>query len=234
MPDDAIAPFTGFPKQTLSFLAGLAAHNEKAWFDAHRDDYERYYLAPSKSFVVATGEKLARFAPKVNAEPRVNGSLSRINRDIRFSKDKSPYKTHLDLWFWEGGKRGWDCSGFYFRLMPDSLFLGAGIHVFEAQPLALFREAVLDPKKGKAAEKAIAETRKAGYEVGGLEYKKVPRGLPEDHPRAELLKYKGLYTMLDLKVPKELGSAKLVDLCAGHYQKMAPLHRWLASVVVGA
>src|SRR5512140_943155 len=231
MADDDVAPFTGFPKQTLSFLAGLAAHNEKSWFDAHRDDYDRYYVAPSKAFVVAMGERLARFAPKVNAEPRVGGSMQRINRDIRFSKDKSPYKEHLDLWFWEGERKGWDCSGFYFRLTPKSLWLGAGMHDFEDRLLSVYREAVLDSAKGKALEKAIALVKKAGYEVGGLEYKRVPRGLPEDHPRAELLKYKGLYAMVDLKVPKEFGSARFPDFCAGHFQKMLPLHRWLAGIV---
>jgi uncharacterized protein (TIGR02453 family) len=228
---DPIAPFTGFPKQSLAFLAALGMNNEKAWFDAHRDDYQRLLVEPAKSFVVDMGRAIARFAPKVHAEPKVNGSISRINRDIRFSADKSPYKTHLDLWFWEGAKRGFDLSGFYFRLEPAALVLGAGIYQFEEAVLERYREAVQSPSKGKALEKAAAQVTAAGCELGGERSKRVPRGLSPDQPRAELLKHKGLYAGLTLKVPRELSSARLVDLCAAHYRTMLPLHRWLAGLV---
>ena len=93
----------------------------------------------------------------------------RINRDIRFSKDKSPYKDHLDLWFWSGDRKGWDCSGFFFRLTPARLMLGAGIHGFAPPTLARYRSAVLDPKRGEALARAVAAVRKAGYEVGVIE-----------------------------------------------------------------
>lgn len=228
---EPIAPFTGFSKQTLAFLSALALNNEKAWFDAHRDDYQRLLVEPAKSFVVDMGRAIAKFAPKVHAEPKVNGSISRINRDVRFSADKSPYKTHLDLWFWEGAKRGFDLSGFYFRLEPTGLLLGAGIYRFEDEALARYRKAVLSPAKGKALEKAAAQVKSAGCELGGVGYKKVPRGLPEDHPRAELLKHRGLYAAVELPISKDLGSPKLVALCAGHYRTMLPLHRWLADLV---
>ena len=91
----------------MRFLGkGLRAHNEKAWFDAHRDDYERVFLAPALAFAEALGPRLRNIELDVNVEPRVNGSLMRINRDIRFSKDKSPYKDHMDLWFWTGRSEG--------------------------------------------------------------------------------------------------------------------------------
>jgi uncharacterized protein (TIGR02453 family) len=95
-------PFEGFPPEGLAFLAGLAEHNEKAWFDAHRAEYERGLLEPARDFVDAIGPELEAVHPGIHADPRVNGSIMRINRDTRFSKDKRPYKTHLDLWFWEG------------------------------------------------------------------------------------------------------------------------------------
>jgi uncharacterized protein (TIGR02453 family) len=91
--------FAGFPPEGLAFLEGLGRDNTKAYFDAHRATYESALLEPAKAFVVALGEELrARVSPGIRAEPRVNGSILRINRDTRFSADKTPYKDHLDLW----------------------------------------------------------------------------------------------------------------------------------------
>ena len=101
-------PFTGFPPETFAFLTGLIQNNTKQWFDDHRSDYDQYWVEPAKDFVAGIGPKLRAFAPNVNFEPKINGSIFRINRDVRFSNNKRPYKTTLDLWFWEGEKRR-DC-----------------------------------------------------------------------------------------------------------------------------
>ena len=119
--------FGGFPPETISFLRALRANNRRDWFDAHRADYEAYWLAPAKAFVVAAGQQLAELAPQIRAEPRVLGSILRINRDTRFSRDPSPYKDHLDVWFWEGDRRR-AVSGFFARLTPEFLGVGAGCH----------------------------------------------------------------------------------------------------------
>jgi uncharacterized protein (TIGR02453 family) len=97
--------FGGFPPETISFLRELRDHNRKDWFDAHLDDYEAFWVAPARAFVVAAGQQLAELAPGIRAEPRVLGSILRINRDTRFSRDQRPYKDHLDFWFWEGERR---------------------------------------------------------------------------------------------------------------------------------
>lgn len=150
------ARFTGFPKEGLAFLRGLALHNEKAWFDAHRADYQAHLLAPAVAFVSTLGPKLRKLSPVVQFEPRVNGSIFRMNRDIRFSKDKTPYKTHLDLWFWEGGEKGWETTGFFFRMFPDRLLLGAGMHTFGKPQLDAYRAAVVADKPGKALQVLVA------------------------------------------------------------------------------
>src|SRR5947208_986392 len=99
----ATASFAGFPPAGLQFLAGLQANNNKTWFDANRADYDTGLIAPARQFVVDLGAKLReQVSPRIHAEPRTGGSLMRINRDTRFSKDKSPYKDYLGLWFWEG------------------------------------------------------------------------------------------------------------------------------------
>lgn len=106
-----MASFSGFDPAALGFLRDLGAHNDRAWFEAHRADYEGLVLGPARELVVALGGRLARLAPGVHADPRVNGSILRLNRDARFSADKRPYKTHLDLWLWEGDGPSRGCSG---------------------------------------------------------------------------------------------------------------------------
>jgi uncharacterized protein (TIGR02453 family) len=219
--------FAGFPKETVRFLAGLSMHNEKAWFDAHRGDYEEGFVAPARAFVEALAPRLRKIDPDVQAEPRVNGSIMRINRDIRFSKDKTPYKDHLDLWFWTGDRKGWDSSGFFFRLTPDRLMLGGGMHVFAPPALARYRAAVLDPKRGEALAQIAAKLRKAGYEVGTEKYKKTPAGAPADHARAALLRHGGLHAGWEAKHPRELHGAAILDVVAKHFAAVAPLHAWL-------
>src|SRR5262245_57660237 len=140
--------FEGFSKDTVRFLASLSRNNTKAWFDDHRADYEAHFMAPAKTFVEAIAPRLQKIDPRVQAIPKVNASSMRINRDVRFAKDKSPYKDHLDLWFWSGSKKGWDTSGFFFRLTPKRLVLGAGMHGFMPPVLARYRKAVLDDRKG--------------------------------------------------------------------------------------
>lgn len=216
-----------FPKETVRFLAGLRRNNKKEWFNAHRADYEEHFVTPAKSFVAALAPKLAKIDRAVQAEPRVNGSILRINRDIRFSKDKSPYKDHLDLWFWSGEEKGWGSSGFFFRLNPEDLILGAGQHTFMPEALERYREAVLDDERGAALERAVAKVRKAGYQIGGQTYKKPPRGVAADHPRADLLKHSGLYATWTGKHPRELGGPALVPFVARHYAALAPVHNWL-------
>lgn len=138
--------FSGIPKGTVKFLSELSRHNEKSWFDAHRADYDEFFMAPAKELVEALAKPLKKLDPKLQALPRVNGSILRINRDVRFSKDKRPYKDHLDLFFWSGAKKGWDSSGFFFRLTLNKLLLGCGMHGFMPPVLARYRNNVLDDK----------------------------------------------------------------------------------------
>ena len=225
--------FSGFPKETFAFLEGIAAHNEKAWFEAHRDIYEAGYVAPARAFVEALGPRLTKIAPGVHYEPRVNGSLSRVNRDIRFSKDKRPYKDHLDIWFWTGEQKGWDCPGFWFRLTAKEVMLGVGMHMFEKEQLESYRHSVVHPRSGKALLAAVGAVRNAGkYEVGGKTRKLMPRGFEADPDRAEYLLYEGLYTSTGLPA-KAAAKPDFVDVCLKHYAAAWPIGKWLLAEVAG-
>jgi uncharacterized protein (TIGR02453 family) len=226
--------FAGFPSGTAEFLAGLTEHNEKAWFEAHRDAYERDFIEPAKAFVAAIGPKLCEISPDVAYEPRVNGSIFRINRDVRFSKDKRPYKNHLDLWFWHGDRRGWNTPGFFFRLLPDRLVLGAGMHQFEKEQLETFRQAVVYRKSGERLVTAVEAVRAAGpYEIGGASRKSVPRGFDAAHERAGLLLHEGLWAHLETEPWPAAGKPDFVDACAAHFRAMWPISRWILEEVAG-
>lgn len=219
--------FDGFKKKTNSFWKDLAANNNKAWFEEHRPDYERYVLEPSRLLVTDLGEELRKIAPRIQAIPKVNKSLFRINRDLRFSKDKSPYKTHMGIWLWEGEGKRMECSGFYFHLEPGRLMLGVGIHQFPRDMLIAYRDDVAGPRHGAALARAVRQVEQAGYGVGVEHYKRVPRGYAPDHKRADLLKFRGLTAMTESKIPKEFYRADLVEWCMAHYQAMLPIHKWL-------
>ena len=222
-------PFTGFPSETFAFLKSLAKNNRKDWFEDHREDYENFHLAPAKAFVEAIGPGLKKISKNVNAEARVNGSIFRINRDVRFARDKRPYKTTLDLWFWEGEKRGWEAPGFYLRLMPDAFMAGAGLHGFSPDQLKRYRAAVLNEKAGAALLKCVQKLE--GLKLGEAARKKVPRGLPADHPRSAFLLLDGLYCTHEAPLPKTVHTAKFVDLCLGIFAQAHPLSLWIGKYV---
>jgi uncharacterized protein (TIGR02453 family) len=228
---DRSMPFTGFPPETFAFLKGLAKNNRKDWFEAHREDYENYHLAPAKAFVEAIAPGLRKISKSLNAEPKVNGSIFRINRDVRFAKDKRPYKTTLDLWFWEGEKRGWEAPGFYLRLMPDGFVAGAGLHTFTPDQLKRYRAAVLNDKAGGELLKTIAKLD--SLKLGEATRKKMPRGLPADHPRAPVLLLDGLYCTHEAPLPKAVHKAEFIDLCLGIFTRAHPLSVWLGKYVTG-
>jgi len=228
---DEPAAFAGFSTKTVTFFRQIKTHNDKAWFEAHKGDYEEHVLAPVRAFVVALGERLRQFAPAVIADPRANRSLFRIYRDARFSKDKSPYKTHLGLWLWEGPRPRMENSGFYFHLEPPEIYLGVGMYQFPDTLLAAYRNDAIHPVHGAALNDAVKALAKKGYAVGGQSYKRVPRGFDPEHPNAALLMHGGLYAGWDGPIPPELYTPKLLDFCVRHYKAVLPLHQWLTAFV---
>jgi uncharacterized protein (TIGR02453 family) len=177
------------------------------------------------------GERLNALGEDIHAEPKVHGSIFAINRDTRFSADKTPYKTHLDLWCWQGDGPSRERPGYFFLLTPESLTLGAGMHGFSDAALERYRNAVLDAVKGGKLE-AVAQTlNNQGRQVGGQSYKKVPSGLPADHPRADWLRQSGLVAATEQLLPGELFSNQLTGMCITQCQRVAPLQQWLIDLL---
>ena len=221
--------FSGFGDATFRFMRDLGRNNDKAWFQAHRAAYEEDLLEPAMAFIEAIGPLLARFSPGVRAEPKIGGSMMRINRDTRFSPDKRPYKDHLDMTFKLGPVK--TSPGYWFRLTPKELILGAGMHMLDKPDLERYRKAVDAERSGAELAKIVTKEERAGYDVGGEHYKRVPAGFAPDHPREALLRHAGVYVGTDMKVPAEAKTARFPAFCAARYQKMAPLMDWLSANV---
>jgi uncharacterized protein (TIGR02453 family) len=225
--------FTGFTRQGLDFLDGLAAHNDKTWFDANRSGFDEGLMEPGKAFIVALGDVLnARVGPGIHAEPRVNGSIFRINRDTRFSADKTPYKTHFDMFLWQGEGRSRECPGYYLRITPETVHLGAGMHGFPKPMLVAYRDAVVNPKRGPRLVEITSELEKRkGVSLPEPHYARLPRGYEAAGEQAVLLRMSGMHAGGAFKLPKALGSAKFVGWCADRLEPFAPLQRWLVEAL---
>lgn len=224
-----MSEFAGFPTKTTTFLRNLSKNNSKQWFDEHRSEYDDYWVTPAKGFVIAAGEALQKVAP-VEFQPRVNGSIFRVNRDVRFSQDKSPYKDHLDFWFWEG-ERNAAVSGFYLRISPTKTGIGVGTHRFDKEQLASYRRAVADAAAGRSLMAAVRKVERAGYEVKGEHYKTTPRGYDVAGAAERLIRYNTLWVGEDVRHPPELRSSEIVGWAVAHWRKMAPLHGWLVETL---
>lgn len=220
--------FSGFPSECLAFYRKLAKNNSKLWFEKHRADYEKQVLDPARRFVESMGDLLRRITPEIHAEPLVDRSIFRIYRDVRFSRDKRPFKTNLALWFWEGTGPRMECSGYYVNIEPDSIMLGVGMYQFPKHMLKEYRDSVIHPKYGPLLTDVLSDVNdKKRYELGGRHYKKTPRGYPADHVHSDLLLFNGLWAGIEMPVPRELFSRDLVRFCCKIFKDLAPLHNWL-------
>lgn len=220
--------FTGFPEGIDTFLTDLAANNNKPWFEAHRSEYEQDLLEPSRAFADVMADRLTKPAPPGLGD--LQGSAFRIYRDLRFSKDKTPYKTHLGIAFNAIGSAKGGSPGYYFHLEPPHMMLGAGMHAFPKEFLAAYREAVVDDRLGSRLRRVIDDAEAAGNETWGESYKRIPAGYAPDHPRADLLRYGGLFVAVTEDISGALHSPALVDYCASRYATMEPVLEWLVEV----
>ncbi len=220
-----------FPLKTLNFLKKLSKHNNREWFESHRDEYNSDFLEPALQLVVELGERLPAITPNIQAIPKIDKSIFRLHRDVRFSKDKSPYKTNLGLYFWEGKKK-MDSPGFYFEINTKGFFYGSGIYMPPKEQWKLFRDAVSNPQLGKELDAAVKKILKKGnYSIGGKKYKKVPKGCDVETPYAEYLLYEGLYAFYESENINELTKADAVDFSFKKFKDMLPVHQWLVKVL---
>jgi uncharacterized protein (TIGR02453 family) len=226
--------FNGFSKELLKFYEGLGRNNIRDWFMKHKDDYQQYVLDPAKSFVEMMGERFRTISPQIIADTRTNGSGSifRIQRDTRFSQDKTPYKTHLGIYFWAGPLAKKENPGFYLQVEPARLMLFAGIHKFSSAVLSAYRNEVSDPKRVAKLQEAIGQVTASGrYKIGGRHYKRVPQGYDASQGSGDMLLYNGLFATIDTVPPEEFYTKDFIDYCFSRFRDMSPIFHWLLKLV---
>ena len=221
-----------FTPASLQFLRGLARHNAKPWFEAHRAEYETEVQQPMRALIEDMDVRFTRFAPEMTGDPK--RSMFRIYRDIRFSKDKSPYKTHAACWFRHrdadhrvGSEAEGGSAGLYFHLEPGHSFVGGGIWMPPRPSLDRLREAVAEDftKFVKIVEHP-ATRRRFGKLTDEAMLKRMPRGYAEDHAAAKWLRYQSFTFGRELSDRQVLGPGLAARL-ETEFSAMMPLVRWL-------
>ena len=224
--------FSGFRPPALDFFRRLSRRNTREWFEAHRPMYEQEVRAPFRALIEEMDVRLARLAPELMGDPR--RSMFRIHRDIRFSKDKSPYKTNAGVWFFHrdagkgvGAEAKSGGAGFYLHLSAEECFVAGGVWMPAREALQKIRAALADDRAG--FERIV---RGSGFrgKFGGLDedamLKRLPRGVAADHPAAHWLRYQS-FTAHRMLSRREILSPKLPAMLARDFRSLLPLVRWL-------
>ena len=206
-----VGMFTGIPADAFDFYEELAADNTKAWWTENKARYEAHVREPVEALLTSLAEE---FGP--------TAKIFRPYRDVRFSKDKTPYKTNLGATTTD--KYG---SVWYLALSPEGLYVGGGYYRMAKDQVAAFRAAVVDDTTGAALERVIATAEKAGFEVGGEQLKRVPPGFDKEHPRGRFLRHKGLYLGRQLEPAAWMGTRRAADRVAALWRDLRPVQTWL-------
>jgi uncharacterized protein (TIGR02453 family) len=225
-----------FPPGALTFLRQLARHNEKGWFEANRARYERDLRAPLLALVEEVDARLGDVAPEIVGDRR--RSVFRIHRDVRFAKDKSPYKTNAAVWFYHRDvprARGGDTAGgnvhggagFYFQLAPGECFAGGGIWMPPRPALAAVRDRLAARQlEWEAIVGAPSFRRRFGALDEEAMLTRVPRGFAPDHPAARWLRYQS-FTAGRPTTEAEATGPTLADRLVKDFAVLLPMIRWL-------
>ena len=203
--------FTGIPIAALDFYEDLENDNTKTFWSAHKHIYDEAVRAPLEALAT---ELEPEFGP---------AKIFRPYRDVRFAKDKTPYKTRQGVWFGESRR--------YLHVGAAGLFVGGGYWDTDSEQVARLRRAVADDVAGAEFERALKQARAKGFAVGGQTITRVPSGFDKDHPRAELLKYKSLTASKEFGAPDWLATRTAKTRIAAGWRSIDPLMTWLTTHV---
>lgn len=221
--------FEGFGKSFFAFFKDLAANNEKAWFEANRDRYENDVRAPMKAFVEDIAPKLAKISPNFIADPKK--SSFRIHRDVRFSKDKSPYKTNAGIHLRHQRGKDAHAPGYYLHLEPGTVFCGGGVWKPAPEALLAIRTAIAEqPKAWRKALSGKTFSETFGDLREGDPLSRPPKGFDGDHEMIDYLKRRSFFAMKDYSA-RDAATADFVDEAAKTFAAAAPVMRFMTEAV---
>ena len=220
--------FTGFGKDFFAFFRDLAAHNDKAWFDANKARYKDKVVAPVSDFITAIGPKLRKVSPHFVADPRpAGGSMFRIYRDTRFAKDKSPYKTNTGVQFRHAAGRDAHAPGFYLHLEPKRIFFGGGAWMPAPPLLNAVRARIAEqPAAWKKATTAPSLVETFGCLEAGDPLARPPKGFAPDHPCIDDIRKRSFFVTVNATEADAAKPAFLGDV-AEAFMAAKPVMRFL-------
>jgi uncharacterized protein (TIGR02453 family) len=205
-----VAEFTGFPEAALDFYDDLEIDNTKTFWTAHKDVYEQAVKTPMTALVTALEPEFGE------------AKVFRPYRDVRFAKDKTPYKTNQGAWIARGPSTGW-----YVEVAAPGVRVGAGVYDASSDRLANIRAAIDDSRRGRQLEMILAKLETGGWEVRGDKLKTTPRGYDASHPRIELLRHRSLTVGKSYGFEPVIHTPDLLDRVRADWRAAAPLVEWI-------
>lgn len=202
--------FAGFPPDAVTFFSGLEADNSKLYWTANKETYERSVRQPMLALLAAIDDD---FQPM---------RMFRPHRDVRFSKDKSPYKTHAGA---SGERQGG--AMYYLQISGTGLFVATGYYMCAPDQLVRLRAAIDQPATGAELERILATLKRKGHDISGESLKTAPKGYPRDHPRIELLRMKWLTAGKTFGAPRWLHTKAALAKVQQQWREAEPLNAWL-------
>lgn len=219
--------FDGFSREGIEFLKKLELNNTKAWFENNRTTWEKHILLPNRNFVQEMGETLQILVPTIHFKPKVSGSLFRIYRDVRFSKDKTPMKSKIGLLFWQGQAHRMQSSSFYMHYDKDSYFIATGIRAFKPPLLKTYRKYIKHKKHRESLHVILEDLKQKGYSLPEPKYKRVPPEFDKDEEHIYLSRYGAMFAFKEFKIDEIFFSEKIVERAYKIYEDMSKLQIWV-------
>ena len=222
--------FKHFEPSLLQFLRDLSQNNHRDWFNAHKQDYESKVREPALAFIEQMEPWIRMVSPHYEASAKkVGGSLMRVYKDVRFSKDKSPYKTNVGIQFRHEVGKDVHAPGFYFHIAPDEIFLGVGTWHPQPDALKAIREHIV-AKPGPYQDAIEHQPFKQIYQMAGDSLTRPPKGYPADHPLIEEIKRKDFIALCPLE-ESMLYEDGLCEKIASRFGRAQPLQKFICEAL---
>ena len=219
--------FNGFKKEGIEFLIELDKNNSKVWFEQNRHIWEKTILSPNKAFIEDMGETLQILVPTIKALPKVSGSLFKIYRDVRFSKDRTAMKDKIGLLFWQGLGHRMQSSSFYMHYTKENYFVASGIRSFKSPLLKTYRKYIKHEKHRDSLHLILEELKNKGYNYSQEKYKRVPKDFTGDETHLYLTKLDSLFSYIEYEIDDVFYSVELLDKLFKIYDDMKELQAWV-------
>ena len=219
--------FNGFKKEGIEFLIDLEMNNTKVWFENNRHIWQENILKPNVAFVEEMGETLEMLVPTIKAKPKVSGSLFKIYRDVRFSKDKTPMKDKIGIIFWQGQSHRMQGASYYIFYNIEQYFIATGIRTFKPPLLKAYRKYIQNKTNAMNLHNILEDIKQKGYQLPEPKYKRLPLGFHSDDEYAYLSKYNAIFGFQTYPIDDAFYSEEILDKAFNVYKDMDSLREWL-------